>query len=427
MKRIMISAAAIVLAGAIAIVAYQHYADPGSATPSVPMADKMAQLAQGRYLASAGNCMGCHTTAGGAPFAGGRAIHTPFGAIYASNITPDLGTGIGSWSSDDFWRALHNGKSKDGSFLYPAFPYTNYTKVTRADADALYAYLRSVPAVRQQNRPNALAFPYNQRLLLAFWRALYFRPGSFEPRPAQSAAWNRGAYLVQGLGHCSACHTPRDALGGSVAGRQLAGAMMPMQGWYASALNGHPATGLGEVSAADLAILLHTGVSPRGAVYGPMAEVVAGSLQHLSGEDVGGMVAYLKSLPSQEEERGSVAVLSAGGEQQVLARGAALYASQCAACHMEDGSGAGPAYPPLAGSRALSHHVPANAVNLVLNGGFPPSTVGNPRPYSMPPFGFKLDDDEVAAVVSYTRHRWGGRKEMLSPVYVARQRGAGPE
>ena len=212
MKRTLLLVAAILAIALTAVVYLGLREDPGPAVtaPAIPTA---ALIERGAYLARAGNCMACHTARGGEPYAGGRAIQTPFGAIYASNITPDRDTGIGDWNAHDFWRALHNGKSKDGKLLYPAFPFPNYSKVTRADSDALYAYLRSIPAVRKINREPELEFPFNQRLLLIGWRALYFRPETFEAQATQSEEWNRGTYLVQGLGHCSACHTARNVLG----------------------------------------------------------------------------------------------------------------------------------------------------------------------------------------------------------------------
>src|SRR5690606_19790931 len=242
--------------------------------PGLPVADAAAQLQQGKYLARAGNCIGCHTARGGAPYSGGRRIPTPFGDLYAPNITPDRETGIGAWSADDFWRAMHHGRSRDGSFLYPAFPYPNYTLVTRQDADALFAYLRSLPPVHRPNQEHALRFPYNQRLLLGLWRALYFRPGAYQPDPAQSAAWNRGAYLVQGLGHCNACHANRNVLGATETGAGLAGGLIPILNWYAPSLASDRESGVGDWPPVELARLHKTGVSAHGAVFGPMAEVV---------------------------------------------------------------------------------------------------------------------------------------------------------
>ena len=286
MKRLLLALLAALFIVPLAVLVYQVMQHPDRAYQAQPVADRAAQLERGAYLARAGDCMACHTARGGQPYAGGRAIATPFGAVVAPNITPDPQTGIGDWSADDFWRALHNGRGRDGRFLYPAFPYTSYTKVNREDSDAIYTWLQSVAPVQQQNREHALRFPYNQRWLLAGWRALYFRPGVFEPSPGQPAQWNRGAYLVQGLGHCAACHSSRNALGATAVRGDLSGGLIPISNWYAPALTPEAATGLGDWQTADLAALLKTGVSARSAVYGPMAEVVAQSLQYLSDADV---------------------------------------------------------------------------------------------------------------------------------------------
>ncbi|HEY5799600.1 MAG TPA: cytochrome c [Burkholderiaceae bacterium] len=423
-KKVGLAALALLILAPLAVIAVQMLHEPGSDQRAAPVTDAQAQLARGRYLAQAGNCMGCHTVRGGAPFAGGRAISTPFGNVYATNITPDPATGLGKWSADDFWRAMHNGKGKDGSFLYPVFPYPNYTKVTRADSDAIYAYLRSVPAVKQAAREHELRFPYNQRFMLAFWRTLYFDAGEYQPVAKQNAEWNRGAYLVQGLGHCSACHTTRNALGGTASGAELAGGMIPMQNWYAASLTADAETGLGDWSTEELTDLLHTGVSNRGAAYGPMAEVVASSLQHLSEPDVRSMAVYLKTAPSTVASHGSPAVQIAVDRKPVLEEGARLYTKYCVECHKADGKGVPRVFPPLAGNRSLSVQTPVNTIRVVLNGGFAPTTKGNPQPYGMPPFGITLDDTEVAAVVSYIRTSWGNNGSLVSPVEVGRHRSA---
>lgn len=422
-KRVVLSLAVSLVMVPIAVVAYQYQRDTSADYPATSTASSAERASRGAYLARAGNCMACHTARGGQPYAGGRPIGTPFGTIYAPNLTPDRTTGIGTWSADDFWRAMHEGKSKDGSFLYPAFPYPNYTKVTRADSDALFAFMRSVPAVTQPNREHALRFPYNQRVVLAFWRALYFRPGVFEPDSSRSAQWNRGAYLVEGLGHCSACHTARNAVGGSTAS-DLGGGMIPVSNWYAPALSPGGESGLGVRRDADIADLLHTGVSRRGAVFGPMAEVVATSLQHLSPVDIAAMVGYLRSLPEQVPGKpGDVLAVPADADA-VVKRGRQLYGRFCVECHGAQGQGNAPAYPPLAGSHSLSAPTAVNAIRIVLNGGYPPSTSGNPRPYGMPPFGPALSDREVADVVFYARSAWGNPGAVVSEVQVSRLRGA---
>jgi mono/diheme cytochrome c family protein len=425
MKRILLGLLAMLIVG-LGITYYLGVREPGTAAaagPSTPAAAGPEQVARGKYLAQAGDCMACHTVRGGQPFAGGRAIQTPFGAIYASNITPDNETGIGSWSADDFWRALHHGKSKDGTLLYPAFPYTNFTKVTRADADAMYAYFRTVPAVRAESKEPELRFPFNHRILLAGWRALYFRPGTYQPEPARSAEWNRGAYLVQGLGHCAACHTARNILGATTSKGDLSGAMIPMLNWYAPPLNSETEAGLGEWELKHLTDLLKTGVSPRGVVSGPMAEVVWHSLQHLSDEDVHSMATYLKSLPQSATPSHETTPAQRGPENdRILQAGAALYEKHCVECHKANGEGAPPHYPSLAGNRGIALDQVVNPIRLTLYGGYPPSTEGNPHPYGMPPFSAILDDQEIAAVVSYIRNSWGNRGSMVSGDQVNRYR-----
>ncbi|NEX62920.1 cytochrome c [Noviherbaspirillum galbum] len=419
MKRLILTLLVVVAvaAGLVAWLGTRNDA-PVAATP-VP-ADKAAWIARGEYLVRAGDCVACHTARGGMPYAGGRAIRTGFGTFYGPNITPDKDTGIGDWSADDFWHALHDGKGKNGTLLYPAFPFPNYTRVSRADADAMFAYLQSLPPVRQASRKPELQFPFDQRILLAGWRALYFRPGVFEPQPGQNAEWNRGAYLVQGLGHCNACHTPRNILGATQAKADLSGAMIPMLDWYASPLTGEKDAGLGAWKVEEVADLLKTGVSMKGAVSGPMAEVVRESLQHLSGEDVRAMAVYLKSLPQHPSEEKAP---SPGPEHEAqLALGASLYEKHCVDCHGANGQGEGPHYPPLAGNRAVTLSSPTNVIRMVLHGGYPPSTGGNPRPYGMPPFSAMLSDEEVAAVVSSIRNAWGNRASLVQSGQVNRYR-----
>jgi mono/diheme cytochrome c family protein len=423
MKRIFRIALAIAILVPVMVIGIEMIREPGSDQAGVPVENISEQIARGRYLASAGNCMACHTTRGGKEYAGGRAIGTPFGNIYSSNITPDKETGIGTWTSDDLWRALHNGKSKDGSFLYPAFPYPSYTKTTRADSDAMFAYFKTLAPVTQKNKEHDLRFPYNQRVLLAFWRALYFSPGEYQAQPNQSAEWNRGAYLVQGLGHCSACHTSRNSLGGTLAKADLAGGMIPMLNWYASSLTSDAETGLGDWDVKDIADLLQTGVSQRGAVFGPMAEVVSASLQHLSPGDIRSMAIYLQSIPKSDPVVKSESVRVYEDADAVLKRGAKLYEQHCVECHKADGKGAPPAYPPLADNRSLAARSAVNPIRIVLNGGYAPSTAGNPRPYGMPPFSATLTDEEVAAVVSYIRTTWGNNGTLVSPIDVVRFRG----
>ncbi|SFM15361.1 c-type cytochrome [Rugamonas rubra] len=389
---------------------------PSPAAAALPLQQR---IARGAYLAKAGDCMACHTTRGGAAYAGGRALQTPFGSVVSPNITPDRDSGIGAWSANDFWNALHNGKSKDGRLLYPAFPYTNYTKVTRDDADALFSYFQSLTPVKQNNPAHSLRFPYNQQIMLAAWRALYFKPAVYRPQTGQSLSWNRGAYLVEGLGHCSACHSARNSLGASA--DTLSGGLIPVLGWYAPSLTSDAEAGLGDWPPEHIAALLKTGVSPRATVFGPMAEVVRASLQHLDDADIGAMAVYLKSLPATPEPSDYERDKSPRA-QAFLAAGAKLYETHCVDCHGATGAGLPPAYPPLAGNRALTTEEAVNPIRIVLNGGFAPGTAGNPRPYGMPPFGHVLDDGEVAAVVSYLRSAWGNNAPPVSGQDVNRYR-----
>jgi mono/diheme cytochrome c family protein len=382
----------------------------------VAVAADAATVARGAYLARAGNCMGCHTARGGAEYAGGRGIETPFGTVYASNLTPDAGTGLGRWSAAEFWRALHHGRSKDGRLLYPAFPYPEFTLVTRADSDALYAYLRSLPPVRQEARAHELRFPYGLQASLAVWRALYFRPARFEPQPQRSADWNRGSYLVRGLGHCVACHSGRNVLGATAGGPELGGGLIPMQDWYAPPLAA-PSDGGGDAWAAEVVTLLKDGRGRHGSAMGPMAEVVYRSTRHLTEDDLRGMAAYLGTLPPAAAPEPAEPA-----DPEVLRQGRKLYGAQCASCHGERGEGQPGRYPALAGNRAVTLASPNNLIKVVLHGGFAPATVAHPRPYGMPPFAQSLGDAEIAAVATHVRQSWGNAAPAVSPADVIRAR-----
>lgn len=377
-------------------------------------------IARGAYLARAGNCMACHTARGGEPYAGGRAIETPFGAVYTSNLTPDEQSGIGSWSPAHFWRAMHNGRSKDGRLLYPAFPYTSYTQVTREDSDALFAYLRSRPAVFSPNQTHALQFPFNSQAALAIWRALYFKPGVYQPEPNRNAAWNRGAYLVQGLGHCSACHAARNALGATTAGPDLAGGLIPVQNWYAPSLASPHEAGVADWDMQEIVDLLKNGVSKNASVAGPMAGVVLGSTQYLTPDDLAAMAQYLKQLPPLTSAKPPV--ISSATNAAGSAAGAKLYEQHCAGCHGIKGDGVPNAYPALAGNRAVTMPQTANLVQIVLHGGFAPATQGNPRPFGMPPFVLVLSDSEIAALLTHLRQSWGNQASGVTALDVNRIR-----
>jgi mono/diheme cytochrome c family protein len=388
----------------------------GSATAAYAQqaAPNSELVARGEYLARAGDCIACHTPPEGRIFAGGRAMLTPFGTLYTSNITPDPETGIGKWSADDFYKTMHNGRFPDGGLIYPAMPFASYTKVTRADSDAIFAYLMSIPPVQQRNRPHELRFPYDNRSLILGWRTLFFREGEYKPDTTKSAEWNRGAYLVEGLGHCGMCHSPINALGGTSQSDAFKGGLIPMQNWYAPSLTSNREGGLGDWNIKDITDLLKTGISARGVVYGPMAEVVHNSLQYLTDEDTRAMAVYLKGIAEPSPPPPPSSALPKTESSLLISLGKTVYDARCASCHGLHGEGRPPHWPPLAGNQSIEMESPVNAIRMVLNGGYPPGTAGNPRPYGMPPFAGLLSDNEVAAVVSYIRTAWGNRGTAVS-------------
>jgi len=402
-------------------------------TPVPAPASASALINHGRELVTAGDCEACHTARGGAAFAGARAIPTSFGTFYSPNITPDDGTGIGRWSEQDFWRALHDGKARNGTPLYPAFPYTSYTRVTRADADAMFAYLRTVAPVSQPDRPHQLQFPYNHRWLLKVWRSLYFHPGVYHEDPRHDAQWNRGAYLVQGLGHCNACHAARNTLGATLSGANPPGALV--LSWFAPSLTDAGGASLHDWTLADIVTLLkdgaigtgaaHAGSAPHAVTLGPMSEVVYSSLQRLPDTDLHAMAVYLKSLPQNGGAARSSRLSPQGraGDTTMYA-GRTLYAAHCASCHGEHGEGRTPIGPPLAGNRAVTRNSDVNPIRIVLFGGYPPGTAGNPLPYGMPSFSQTLDDDQIADVLSYIRESWGNTAPPVDAGSVQDNRGS---
>ena len=375
-------------------------------------------IVRGAYLARAGNCAACHTVRGGTAFAGARAIETPFGTVYSSNLTPDRRTGIGAWSAGAFWRAMHNGRSKDGRLLYPVFPYPNFTEVTRGDSDAIFAFLRTQPPVMQPNRAHDLRFPFDTQAALAVWRALYFRAQVFEPAPQKSPEWNRGAYLVRGLGHCIACHSARNALGATEGQVELGGGVIPVQNWYAPSLASPNEAGVAHWEADEVVRLLKTGTSSHGSVLGPMAEVVFSSTQHLDDGDLFAIATFLQALPQTTD----AAPERPAPDPASMARGQRLYEDRCVECHGAQGQGAKGAYPALNGNRKLTMRSAQNVVRVVVEGGFAPTTAGNPRPFGMPPFVQSLNNTDVADVVTYVRNAWGNRAGPTTELEVVRAR-----
>lgn len=376
-------------------------------------------IARGEYLTLVGDCAGCHTAQGGARFAGGRSLATPFGNIPVPNITPDRTTGLGDWSFEDFWQALHAGKGRQGELLYPAFSYTSYTKVNHDDALAIFAYLQSLPPIHQVDTAPSLAFPYSVRKSLAAWRALYFREGEFKPDPAQSPQWNRGAYLVQGLGHCNECHAARDSLGGTAGDQHLTGGQIPMQNWYAPDLSTQQNGGLQGWSQQDIVDLLKTGQSAKGVAFGPMAGVIAASTQHMTDADLGAIATYLHSLPPRSP---TVLDTQPFNAKAIVQQGEKVYVQHCAECHGKSGTGVAGVYPPLDGNSSVTEPTGINATRMILLGGFAPVTAANPRPYSMPPFAQQLSDNEVSAVASYIRRAWTNHASVVRPEDVSRYR-----
>ena len=405
-------------------VLWHNWGDLLSAPKPLPAATTPETLQRGEYLVRAGNCIACHTPRGGAPLAGGRAIDTPFGAVYSSNLTPDAETGLGRWSAQDFWNALHHGRSRGGRLLTPAFPYEHTSVITREDSDAMFAWLQSQPPVRQAQPAHTLTWPLGTQPALAVWRALFFEPQPFQPDPKQDAEWNRGAYLVQGLGHCAACHSPRNALGASAGVAELSGGLMPVVNWYAPNLSDERETGLASTPLAEIVRLLQTGRNAQASVSGPMAEVVQHSLQHLKPEDLQAMAVYLQSRARQAghvAERKAPAPVRAS----VAELGSKVYERHCATCHGEQGEGATGIYPALRGNRAVLLTEPTNLVQTVLFGGFGPSTAGHPRPFGMPPFVLELEDRDIAAVLTHLRMALqpeGSKAAEVTPLQVNRIR-----
>ncbi len=382
-------------------VLWHNWGDLLDTPRHTPAARTPETLQRGEYLVRAGNCIACHSSRGGAPLAGGRAIDTPFGAVYSSNLTPDAETGLGRWSAQDFWNALHHGRSRGGRLLAPAFPYEHTSLITREDSDAMFAWLQSQPPVHQATPVHTLRWPLGTQAALAVWRTLYFEPQPFRPDPKQSAEWNRGAYLVQGLGHCAACHSPRNALGASGGVADLSGGLMPVVNWYAPNLDDERATGLASTPLSEIVRLLQTGRHSAASTSGPMAEVVQHSLQHLRTEDLQAMAVYLQSRARQSAP--TAARQPPPVRASVAELGRKVYERHCATCHGEQGEGVAGIYPALRGHRAVLLDEPTNLVQTVLFGGYGPATAGHPRPFGMPPFVLELEDREIAAVLTHLR------------------------
>ncbi|HEX4739479.1 MAG TPA: cytochrome c [Allosphingosinicella sp.] len=380
-------------------------ADAHSADPAV----------RGRYLVDAGDCKSCHTAVGGQPFAGARPIPTPFGQVFSANLTPDAATGIGAWTADHFYRAMHKGRGPHGKHFYPVFPYTHFTQMPRADTDAIYAYLRTLPPVVLKTPPPKIPFPLNIRGLLGIWNALFFHPGEFRPAPAKSEEWNRGAYLVQGPGHCGGCHTPKNFLGADKRKRLYQGGKL--DNWVAVNLTEDPRQGLARWSREDVAEYLRAGRNGWSTASGPMQEVIYYSTSRMSDADLLAIATYLKDLPPAAP---AVHATPPGAAQ--MQAGAAIFADTCAGCHKANGEGNPGLFPPLAGNASVQSKDPTTLVRIVLQGSRSVPTPAKPTPLAMPAFAWKLGDGEIAAVTTFIRNSWGNEAPAVGPGKVAKLR-----
>jgi alcohol dehydrogenase (quinone), cytochrome c subunit len=384
---------------------------------------------KGEYLARAGDCVACHSVRGGKAFAGGLRMGTPMGAIYSTNITPDPDTGIGHYSLEDFDRAVRSGIAKDGHRLYPAMPYPSYAKISDDDVLALYTFfMKQVPPVQQANKPNEIAWYLSPRWPLAFWSLIFAPRHGYVARRDHDADWNRGAYLVEGLGHCGACHTPRgwafqeraldDGGGAYLNGAEL-------DAWFAPNLRSDVRSGLGEWSQDDVVAFLKSGHNEKSVVFGSMLDVINNSTPYLADDDIRAMAIFLKSLPEAAQEPKftyddtATKDLLSGRPQQP---GAAIYLGSCASCHGADGKGQAPFMPPLAGNVAVLDADPSSLVNLVLNGAEPIVVKGVPDAYRMPQFRIQLTDEEIAAVLSFVRSAWGNGAAVVTTESVKKLR-----
>jgi mono/diheme cytochrome c family protein len=378
---------------------------------SVPNAD---QVRRGQYLVRVGDCAACHTRDGAPPLSGGFGLNTPFGVIYSTNLTSDRATGVGDLTPDQFYAALHEGVGPKGQPIYPAMPYTAFTRVSRADSDAILAFLKTTPAVSYLRPHNRLMFPLNFRILVRGWNLLFFRPGAYLAEPAKSDDWNRGAYLVNGLGHCGACHTPKTFLASDKAGQALQGGNL--DNWVAPDLTGNARTGLGGWSVDDILEYLKTGRNGRANAGGPMAQVVSESTSLMSDADLRAMAVYLKDQPASPSREPRPVDIGA------MTRGAAVFSDACASCHLADGRGQPRYFPPLTGDAAVQQADPASLTHMILAGVRTGPTASRPTPLSMPSFAWKLTDQQIADVATFTRNSWGNHAPPVSAGAVAKMR-----
>jgi mono/diheme cytochrome c family protein len=368
---------------------------------AVADSDNYVSVMRGKALTVAGDCVACHTAPGGTPFAGGLSLATPFGAIMTPNLTPDEATGIGRWSKNDFSRAMHEGRRPGGGYLYPAFPYTYYNKVTRQDTDAIYDYLRSLTPVTNVVNRNTLPFPFNIRMSMMGWNTLFFRPSAFVPDPKRSEEFNRGAYMVEGLGHCGACHTPMNTFGVNKSDLFLQG--NNIDDWTAPNITNDPQAGLGKWSVDEVVQYLRTGQTRTTVASGPMREVVEDSTSKMSDADLKAIAVYLKERGSA----GTPAIAPVPASDPRMQVGEAIFVDTCSACHTRNGDGIEHIFPRLVGNAIVKQDDPTTLVRIILTGVRGAGTDALPTSPAMPSFGYRLDDSQVAAVVTYIRNSWG--------------------
>jgi len=375
---------------------------------------------RGEYLTHAADCQACHTAPGGTPFAGGFAFNMPFGTIYSTNITPDKQTGIGNYTDAQFLAAVHEGIRADGEKLYPAMPYASYTYMTDADALAIKAYLFSLAPVHAPAKQDQLSWPYNQRGLLGLWNVVFNPDQRFRPNTGQSQQWNRGAYLAEAMGHCSECHTPRNAAFALDNHSKFAGALTA--GWRAYNISSDKDSGLGDWSDADLYAYLSTGhANGHGGAAGPMGEASDDSLSYLVPDDVHALVTYIRSVPAQASDLPHTVTtpapaLYSEGVAEPNSRGEKLFASACASCH--DWTGVSPVtgYATLTGARAVNDPSAANVAQTIINGVNRQTDHGT---IFMPSFGEGYSDDDIAALANYVTARFGAKGAQLTGKDVA--------
>jgi mono/diheme cytochrome c family protein len=379
-------------------------------------------LARGEYLAHIGGCVACHTAKGGESLAGGRRIDTPFGAVFSSNLTSSDTVGLGQWTATDFENALHWGRSRDGRLLLPVFPYNHTSVFTADDVQAIFSWLQTVKPVELAQPEHRLTWPLGTQPVIAVWRSLFFKPTPFKASAHESADWNRGAYLVQSAGHCAACHGQRNAAGSFPAVDDLSGGMLRPQLWMVPSLWDAKQTSLSQSSPDEIAQLLRVGHNASGIATGPMAEFVQQTGQYLSVDDARAIAIYLKS------KVGSVTPNTPQGNNIVIASSSAaaseLYKTHCATCHGDRGEGKAHQYPALAGNPAIVAARPENLIQMVLYGGYGPSTKEHPRPYGMPPYLFTLNNQQIAEVLNHIRSQWGNQAAPVSPLQVDSVRAA---